>query len=259
MPYDLNKPAFGPNADIISTTDLGDTTPADAKEVNGSSDDAADDGEEEGRVKYSRFKKFHNRAIEAEKEAAYWREKAETRTSSESTSVDGSAFGLSYQEFTELYGDSEAAQKAWKIQQTAQERLFSDLKRQAQEVAETQQERASQAVQENVDDLDDRLDTLVDTIGRDLTDKEQMAILDIVDDYTPKDRNGNYMGPLLSFEKAYKIYELEGKASSAPKKASRDAVANLTGSHGSGETTTERQERDKNFNPLDWNAWRNRI
>jgi hypothetical protein len=45
-------------------------------------------------------------------------------------------------------------------------------------------------------------------LGRELTENEQIAILDIVDEYTPKDKDGNYLCHLLPFDYAWKVYKL---------------------------------------------------
>jgi hypothetical protein len=65
---------------------------------------------------------------------------------------------------------------------------------------------------ENVEIIDERLrylGTLV--VGKDLTEEEQMAILDIVDEYTPKDKDGNYLCSLLPFDYAWEIYQIKNK------------------------------------------------
>jgi hypothetical protein len=62
-------------------------------------------------------------------------------------------------------------------------------------------------LKENVSEIDERLEDLVEYLGRELTEDETSAILDIVDEYTPKDKDGNYLVELLPFEYAWEIYE----------------------------------------------------
>lgn len=65
-------------------------------------------------------------------------------------------------------------------------------------------------IEENERVIDDRLEYLARVAGRELTEEEQCGVLDIVDEYTPKDENGNYTGPVIPFLTAWKIYlELE--------------------------------------------------
>ncbi|MDE1970031.1 MAG: hypothetical protein KGI50_00415 [Patescibacteria group bacterium] len=60
-----------------------------------------------------------------------------------------------------------------------------------------------------MDILDKKLECLSKYVGRKLTEREQMAILDIVDENTAKGDDGNYLGSLFPFEFAWKIYETE--------------------------------------------------
>ncbi|SRR5258708_16223334 len=80
----------------------------------------------------------------------------------------------------------------------------------------TEQQKIEQdkQIEENVDVIDERfrrLATLV--VGRELTEEEEMAILDIVDEYTPKNAEGNYLCDLLPFDYAWQVYLVmrEGK------------------------------------------------
>ncbi len=257
MAYDLNKPAFGPGADAIGQEEAKDST-ADAEESKSEgSPESSDEEQEESRVKYSRFKKFHDRALEAEREAQYWKGMAESKqnTSRQEEPKDDNV--PSY--WTELYGDSDASLKAWKVQEKMNQQLIENAERKAIEAFEQSRDRQDAQLSENIESIDEGFENLSDTLGRELTEKEQSSLLDIVDEFTPKDDKGNYLGQILSFDKAWEIYELKSNASKAPKKASRDAIASLTGNATSGESSTEQQERNKNFNPLAWNAWRDRV
>lgn len=263
--YDLNKPAFGPGAEVPNQSEeevpkTQPETPTEVEEEKSEEKEPDPEESEEGKVKYSRFKKFHDRALEAEKDAAYWRGVAEANQNTqikiqeEATSVPDS--------WVELYGDNELAQKAWKVQQRAQEELEERVEKRALEAIRNAQQQEATKAQENVEVLDSQMETLSEKLDRELTAKEQSAILDIVDEYTPKDSNGNYIeNAMISFEKAWEIYELKQQVAEAPKKASRNAVASLTASKSQGEPG-DISEKDKNFNPswgsLD-HAIRNRL
>ncbi len=64
-------------------------------------------------------------------------------------------------------------------------------------------------VEKNIDKINDNFEELSENIGRELTEYEQSAVLDIVDKYTPKDDKGNYAVSLLPFDYAWEIYEAE--------------------------------------------------
>jgi hypothetical protein len=66
-----------------------------------------------------------------------------------------------------------------------------------------------QQIEGNIAVIDIQLLGLQNMIGRELTEDEQSTILDIVDEYTPKDKDGNYLCRLLPFEYAWEIYEIK--------------------------------------------------
>lgn len=243
---DLNAPAFGEGAQKIEEAEPAVVEPVIEPKVEPTIEPVV----EETKVPYSRFKKFHDRALEAEEEAAKWRAKAEAI---KEPVVENELPGY----WKELYGDSEASQKAWKIQSKANQDLIEQARSEALEAIRNERGMEAQQVEQNIEKLDEGFENLSTLVGRDLTDKEQSAVLDIVDEYTPKSEDGSYAGAILPFEKAWEIYELKDKASKAPKVQARDSVAALSGNRTQGESTLT--DKDKNFNPLDWNAWRNRI
>lgn len=254
MPYDLTKPAFGPGSEVLTTESPIQSEPTTKAEVEEVETEPETSVEEEGKVKYSRFKKFHDRALEAEKEAAYWRSQAEQRQTVETKETSNVP-----DYWKELYGESEAAQKAWRIQEKAQEELTERAERKAIEAVHQAQQEEFIQNQANVEQLDEGFESLSEFVGRDLTAKEQSAVLDIVDEFTPKQSNGNYVkDALFPFEKAWEIYDMRNQMSKAPQKASRDSVANLTGNQTQGEPSNK-SEADKSFNPLDWSAYKRRI
>jgi hypothetical protein len=63
--------------------------------------------------------------------------------------------------------------------------------------------------EENIDIINERFRDLSAVLGKELTGDEESAILDIVDEYTPKDKDGNYLYPLLPFDYAWKIYRIK--------------------------------------------------
>ena len=261
---DLNAPAFGLGAQAAEVVDDAVAKPAqdevfvDKKGTDapvGDNDQIVDD--KPNTVKYSRFKVMHDRAIEAEREAEVWRARAEAFSQPkerEESPLTGDVPAY----WIELYGNSEASQKAWKIQQRANQELIAEAQQRAIDMVRQERVVEAEQVDENIDKLDNNFEELEALVERDLTDAEQSAVLDIVDEFSPKDNQGNYLGEILPFEKAWEVYEMRQEVAKAPHARSRDGVAALSGRQSQGEAGAT-NDRDKNFNPLDWNAWRSRI
>lgn len=270
---DLNAPAFGdgsqkadleaqesPKEEVSEPVQASEEKPTEEAEKEKVEEEP--ESEEDGKVPYSRFKKFHSRATEMERlarekelEAASWRAKAEAleQFAPKTQEVEVPNY------WKELYGESEEAKKAWAIQKKAFDELKEEATEKAIEALKTVREQEESQVEGNLEKIDENLESLSEFIGRDLTEKEESAILDIVDEFTPKDDDGNYLGEVIPFDKAWEIYQLKETAKNAPKKQSRDAVANLSGSQTHGEPSLDKAEKDKNWNPLNWNAYKDRL
>lgn len=224
--------------------------------------------EEESKVPYSRFKKFHERAIAAEQAAAvaeenYQRVLRERGEQSSSSHSDDSGADQPPGWWIENYGDTEATRKAWKNQYKHEQELIERAETRAEERAiarlQENQQYETQRVSENIETIDDNLEDLSALVGRDLTEAEQSGVLDIVDEFTPKDRDGNYLGSILPFDKAWEVYEMRGKTQGAGRREERNRVASLSGDSGSGEPTSAQAEQDKNFVPGKWGSWRDKL
>lgn len=258
--FDPNAPAFGASAqkleDLINDAHAQSSV-EEPQEVREEVSDDIDTSVEENKVPYSRFKKFHDKALEAEQEAEKWRQRAEELENSRARSNTNDTNEMpSY--WKELYGDSEVSQRAWQIQEQREQ----DIERRAYEAgqrgAEELEHKQQQRIEGNVATIDDNFDNLSDYVGRELTAKEQSAILDIVDDFTPKDEYGRYAGPLIPFEKAWEMYELKNNSTKTATRQSRDTVASISGAQSSGNTDIQ-TEKDKGWNPLARGTWRNRL
>lgn len=236
-----------------------------SEEVQGEQGEAgaAEPSAEENKVPYSRFKKFHERAITAEQEKQLWKDRYEA------LEREGKEFypkhevpGAVPEWWLKLYGDTTQTREGWDVYQKARESEMSSLKKQlrseAIEELRDEQRGEQQRITKNLETIDDNLDNLSAFVGRDLTDSEQSKVLDIVDEFTPKDDDGNYLGNILSFEKAWEVYEMRSKVGNAGRRESRDRIAGLSGAQSRGEPTTQAEE-DKNFKPGAWGAWRKRL
>lgn len=255
---DLNAPAFGAGAQTLEDIkDAPESSVEEKPEVKEEIEEDVEPSVEENKVPYSRFKNIHTRALEAEAEAEKWRQRAEAieqnHTRRDTTETEDMP---SY--WKELYGDSEASQKAWQIQQRREEAIeqkaYEAGQRGAQELEYKQRER----IDSNIAMIDENFEDLSAYIGRNLTAKEQSAILDIVDDYTPKDNDGSYLGAIMSFDKAWEIYELKQNSGKSVQRKDRDSVAALSATSSQGDTDAI-AEQNKNWNPLARGSWRSRL
>jgi hypothetical protein len=252
---DLNAPAFGANAQKLE--DIGKDASVE-EPVEQVIEEEPVESVEETKVPYSRFKNIHERAKEAEAQADYYRQRAEELEQSRSSRHEQEDETEMPSYWKKLYGDSEASQEAWTIQQQREEaierRAYEAGQRGAEELKYVEREKINQ----NVATIDEHFEDLEARIGRDLSEKEQSAILDIVDDYTAKDNDGNYQGALMPFDKAWEVYELKNASSRSATRQSRDNVAALSGTSSQG-NTTDQAKKDESWNPLARGSWRNRL
>jgi len=254
---DLNAPAFGPNAQKVgeeSNTNSGE-------EVLKEEKPDADSGEEQ-MVKYSRFKKFHDEAQTYKQEAERYRAEAEALRNRPERESNQDPLDEARKLWIENYGDTEATRKAWdnqvKINQAFEQRAIDRAREEARETFGSERQRETQRTQENIGHIDNELETLADYVGRPLKESEEEAILDIVDEFTPKDEDGNYAGALLPMDRAWEIYELKQGASKSKGRSSRDSIASLSGSQSQGDSSVQ-SEQNKNFEPRDWDAYKRRL
>lgn len=194
---------------------------------------------EVGRIPYSRFETVNEAKIKAETELEILRqqlaEKAETNQTQDIP-----------QEWIDLYGDSEQSKKAWEIQKNLVKNWQEEATQKAIEKIELSKKEQEEIVEKNLEEIDNSLEEFQSTLGRKLTEEEENAILDIQDEWTPKDEKGNYIAPLISPEKAWEVYTLRNKTATATKSQARRRVVSIT-SQGS-------ESSDNSSN--DWEQWR---
>lgn len=207
--------------------------------------------EEEARVPKSRFLTMHSRAVEAEKLLAQERaERAQQTYEAPQTAVATELPDY----WVEMFGDSDASMKAFEaeqarlstIEEKAAERAFERLSnREKEEAARTQ---------EIVSSFDQAFEELGIVQDHEFTDDEQVAILDIVEQYSPKDKDGNLVRDfLLPLDKAYDIYSVRSEAKTSATRQARGAVAALTGARSEGSSGGSAQGQ---WQP---GQWRNKV
>lgn len=261
-PLDLNSiPPFAP-LEQVNTGDGENPEPGADKGINQPKVANSEDGEDDKpRVPYSRFQKLLERDREREREAAELRERLaemeETLQSSRASTLNTSGDDVP-DEWIQLLGDTPEAKKVWSLFSKTRPSLSAEeIRQEAIRAYQEQQEIEGQQFKQNLNTIDSQLEDLEVVVGRPLTEEEQAAVLDIADDYTPKDADGNYIAPLFSLDRAWEVYELKNQATQASSKKSRDRVASLTGSQSRGQPAPIDVEKDKSFDPRNMDAWRN--
>lgn len=205
---------------------------------------------EEKRVPYSRFEKVYESAREAREEADRYRAEADAlRTTHQAVIQEQDLPDY----WVELFGDSDASKKAFKAEETRIAKIQESAEARAIEAFDKRQYEQTARIENNLNSIDERLEVLSEYLGRDVTDDEESALLDIVDDFTPKNEDGSYAGALLPFDKAWDIYEMRQQQANAKTKQSRNAVTSVSASQSQGAPSTE-----STFRPGQWGSWRNR-
>lgn len=210
---------------------------------------------EEEKVPKSRFLTMHQRAVEAEKALrAFEAERAE-RPETVTPVTDDADLKKFY---TDTFGESELSDKLYKnelarltsIEERAAERAYERL---------SQREQVEQEViEQRVQNFDAAFEELATVEGKtEFSDDEQVAILDIVEQYSPKDTNGKFLGEyLLPLDKAYEIYQLQSETKTAPKKIERNAIAALQGTRSQGAPSAG---SDSDWKPGQRGRWENKL
>jgi len=197
------------------------------------------------RVPYSRFETVNERAIRAEEQLKIYQQREEQDKLAQASSKNEDGLPAYW---VKLYGDSEASVEAYQLrqQELAEERetlktgLREDLYKEQQE-QETRQE-------ETVKDWSSQIDEFAETNKRKFTDSQTDALLDVMDELTPKDANGNYIvEPIQYLPQAVELYDLRTERANASKKASRQATAKLTSAKGEGNPTATSDNWDGNW------------
>lgn len=221
---------------------------------------ASEESDDKSKVPYTRFKKFHDRALEAEEEADYWKRQAQRQNEDRNTyepaipnvQINANYESADFDRFKRLFAGQDNAEirEAYKLEL---ERAASIEERATQRAMEAIERRSSQereGYRENLSVLDQNLEEAAEILGRDLSSEEEIALLEIQDDYSPKDREGNITA-LIPVEKAVEIYEMQQRNS--PRRQARNAVAALSGGSSEGEGSASEQQ-NKDYNPR--GGWR---
>jgi hypothetical protein len=242
----LNQPAFPIEESEEETPEVEPEVKVAVEEKVSSSPDE-DDVADKARVPYSRFETVNEAKIRAEERIKYLEEQISSKT------PDVQEDAELPNEWVELYGDNDAAKRAYALQMKINDELQEKATQRAIERIDSRNQEANEALKSNLESIDSELETFSDTLGRKLTDTEENAILDIQDEFTQKDAKGNYLSQLLSPEKAFEIHTLRQAGAVSTKKQAKNRVLSATGASSEGDVSNS---SGADYNAQQWGSWR---
>jgi hypothetical protein len=245
---DLNAPAFGEKA--VKLDEVTSAIPAEASQ--------AEEGtsQEEQRVPYSRFETVRERAEQAERDAQEARERVMELESRPTRTYDQSPYEDAIKSrIIKLYGDNDTSKEIIEIELNRQREIEEQAEQAALRAVRAERENEVSAIRQNEGIIDSRLESLSDYLGRDLTAKEEDALLDVVDEFTPKNSDGTYAGETISFDKAWEILETRGQVKATQTSRSREVPTFLSGNRTEGEPAVNTQGEWKRG----WNNYQDRF
>jgi hypothetical protein len=206
---------------------------------------------EEAKVPKSRFLTMHQRAVEAERQL---REYEAQRASQAPEPVQKPEETELPDYWIEMFGDSEASVKAFAAEQARLATIEEKAAERAFERLNSREKEEEARTADIVSSFDRAFEELGITQDHEFTDDEQVAILDIVEEYSPKDEAGMMLRDyLLPLDKAYEIYSIRNEAKTSVKRNERGAVAALTGARSEGSGA---DQEGGNWQP---GQWRNKV
>lgn len=247
------------NVDTFKFEESGEKSPAPQAETvekevtpSQSGDSEEDNDSVENKIPYSRFKKKVDEVNEYSNKIAYLEGQLEAlrNTPQEFTSHEDVEIP---DEWRKLYGDSDTAKEAFKIQLKREEELSERAVQKAIEVLTRRQQEEIESLAHNEEIIDESLDKLQETIGKKLTAKQEEDILTIVDEFSPVGDDGKYIS-LFPFDKAYEIYALRNASKGQATKQARQSVADLTSNTSEGEVDSSNSDFKRG-----WDNWREAI
>ena len=249
---DLNAPAF--TEDSEEQTEFNQPLNQEEEKVSPSpaKEAVADEAEQEvARIPYSRFEKVNERAIQAETEARLLKEQLEALNGSKEESVDVP------KEWLEMYGDNDQARQAWDRQLIIQKRFEEEAIQKAKEAVREERQESEKVSEQNLNHIEDNLAQFETTLGRKLSEDEESGILDVQDEFTPKNEKGEYVTDLMSPEKAFEIYSLRQNKNKVNNSQARRRVVSLTSVNSDNSDTDQNNWAD--WRPGETGVWRKRL
>lgn len=208
---------------------------------------------EEDKVPKSRFLTMHQRAIEAERALRQF----EIERANEPEPTRPVADDADLKKFyTTTFGETELAEKLYQAEIVRLSAIEEKAADRAYERLSQREQIQERVIEERVSSMDSAFEKLSIVTGKDLSDDEQVAILDIIEKYSPKDKNGKIPEEyLMSLDDAYEIYQMQSEAAK-PSRSARNAVASLSSARSQG---TSAGDSDANWRPGQRGRWENKL
>lgn len=265
---DLDAPAFGAEASEASTTvnDIPVVSQTESVEESEPVTSGTVPVVEEQRVPYSRMKAVIDRAREAERRAEEAEERLQSRVSEpreryetpSSQDETGPYKGRLPDYWVQMYGDDERSRLGFSYDLQRQNEIRESIRRDAIEAVREERESEGRVESENIKTINQRLEDFSYSLGRELTPGEEDALLDIVDEYTPKGRDGKYAGDLIPMDKAYEVLTMRQSQIQARSARGRREATAATSSSTQGDPSSKDRD-NKNWEPRNWNSYKDRI
>lgn len=184
------------------------------------------------RVPYSRFETVNEARIIAEQKVKLFEETQE-RERLEKAAAKGPEGLPAY--WVKLYGDSEASKEAYALRQQELTEIRQSLQSSIREDMVKEQVQQEQRTDTLVDEWSSQIDDFASENKRKFTDADTDALLDVMDELTPKDGDGNYIvEPIQYLARAVELYDLRQEKALAAKKISKQQTTKLTAAKSEG-------------------------
>ncbi len=225
-------------------------------ETNGA-EGAPATSDEETKVSYSRFSNINQRRKEAERRA--WELEREIEELRQRPEVRKDESGDIPAEWFELTGgDTPQSRKAYQILRNTLNPSEDKIRQLAEQAYYQAEVTESRRVSENERTLDDQLEDVSISLGRDLSDDEELALLEIMDEYSAKDEEDRIYS-LFPAEKAWEIYEMQSGSRVSSRKMARDRAASTISSPSQGEPAPQGRGRTNKYFDPSWGAWEGQL
>lgn len=239
---DEHKSAFTEFTEKIAEVEKPLAPPAE-KEGTKPTAQGEDTEQEDKTIPYARFQKTNRKLAKALEELEDLKAQGPVKTEVKKIVSEVPDF------WKKLYGDNEASKEGYEVWAKAENEREQTYIDKTLKTLQQQQLQETQAVLKEEENIDNEFESFEETNGS-LSDKDKTEILGIIDEFTPKDEEGNYLGATIPIEKAYEILEMK-RAIPSPATQQRKTLAGITGGGGVGKSN-----QSQPFRPGDWGGWR---
>lgn len=192
------------------------------------------------RIPYSRFESVNEARIRAEEELRLFKQREEQERLARAAAPTDTGLPAYW---VKLYGDSPESKEAYALRQQELAEMRESLEQGVRQSILQEQRQAEERTEELVSDWSAQIDEFAATQKRKFTDAETDSILDVMDELTPKDEDGNYLvEPIQYLTSAVELYDLRTEKANAAKKVSKQQATKLVGAKSEGSLITPAKE-----------------